>query len=64
MDDSRLWSFEQSLWIEGLDNYPEKVDPEVVMCGPLADRASAYDKADSSPAPCTSAVELMPCPVS
>ena len=34
MDDDRLWGFEQSLWIEGLDNYREKVDPEVVMVLP------------------------------
>jgi hypothetical protein len=34
MDDSRLWSFEQSLWTEGPDNYREKVDPEVVMVLP------------------------------
>lgn len=34
MDDERLWGFEQSLWIEGPDNYREKVDPEVVMVLP------------------------------
>ena len=34
MDDDRLWGFEQSLWIEGPDNYREKVDPEVVMVLP------------------------------
>jgi len=34
MDDTRLWSFEQSLWTEGPDNYREKVDPEVVMVLP------------------------------
>ena len=34
MDDDRLWSFEQSLWIEGPDNYREKVDPDVIMVLP------------------------------
>lgn len=34
MDDSRLWSFEQSLWTEGPDNYREKVDADVVMVLP------------------------------
>lgn len=34
MEDERLWSFEQSLWTEGPDNYREKVDPEVVMVLP------------------------------
>lgn len=34
MDDNRLWSFEQSLWTEGSDNYREKVDREVVMILP------------------------------
>ncbi|WP_267386965.1 DUF4440 domain-containing protein [Sphingomonas sp. GC_Shp_3] len=34
MDDDRLWSFEQSLWTEGPDNYREKVDAEVVMVLP------------------------------
>jgi len=34
MDDDRLWDFERSLWIEGPDNYREKVDPEVVMVLP------------------------------
>lgn len=34
MDDSRLWSFEESLWTEGPDNYREKVDGEVVMVLP------------------------------
>jgi hypothetical protein len=34
MDDNRLWSFEQSLWTEGPDNYREKVDPEVQMALP------------------------------
>jgi hypothetical protein len=34
MDDDRLWSFEQSLWTEGPDNYRKKVDGEVVMVLP------------------------------
>ncbi|MBB5714944.1 nuclear transport factor 2 family protein [Sphingomonas aerophila] len=34
MDDDRLWSFEQSLWTEGPDNYREKVDDQVVMVLP------------------------------
>lgn len=34
MDDERLWGFEQSLWIEGPDNYREKVDDEVLMVLP------------------------------
>ena len=34
MDDERLWGFEQSLWLEGPDNYREKVDPAVVMVLP------------------------------
>ena len=34
MDDDRLWGFEQSLWIEGSDNYREKVDSDVVMVLP------------------------------
>ncbi|WP_267397147.1 MULTISPECIES: DUF4440 domain-containing protein [unclassified Sphingomonas] len=34
MDDTRLWSFEQSLWTEGAENYSEKVDQEVVMVLP------------------------------
>ena len=35
MDDDRLWGFEQSLWLEGEDNYREKVDPEVQMVLPV-----------------------------
>ena len=35
MDDDRLWGFEQSLWLEGEDNYREKVDPEVQMVLPM-----------------------------
>ncbi len=34
MDDDRLWGFEQSLWLEGEENYREKVDPEVQMVLP------------------------------
>ena len=34
MQDDRLWGFEQSLWLEGRDNYKEKVDSEVVMVLP------------------------------
>lgn len=34
MDDTRLWTFEESLWTEGPDNYREKVDAEVVMALP------------------------------
>ena len=34
MDDTRLWSFEESLWTEGPDNYRDKVDAEVVMVLP------------------------------
>lgn len=35
MDDDRLWGFEQSLWLEGEENYREKVDPEVQMVLPM-----------------------------
>ena len=31
MDDDRLWGFEQSLWLEGPDNYRAKVSDDVVM---------------------------------
>lgn len=34
MDDERLWGFEQSLWIEGPENYREKVDDQVLMVLP------------------------------
>ena len=34
MDDDRLWGFEQSLWLDGPDNYREKVDGAVVMMLP------------------------------
>lgn len=34
MEDDRLWGFEQSLWIEGPDNYREKVSDEVLMVLP------------------------------
>lgn len=34
MQDDRLWGFEQSLWLEGRDNYREKVDADVVMVLP------------------------------
>jgi hypothetical protein len=34
MDDDRLWGFEQSLWLEGEDNYREKVDRQVQMVLP------------------------------
>lgn len=34
MDDERLWSFEESLWTGGPDNYREKVDNEVIMALP------------------------------
>jgi hypothetical protein len=34
MDDDRVWSFEQSLWTDGAENYHEKVDAEVVMVLP------------------------------
>ena len=34
MDDDRLWGFEQSLWLEGADNYREKVSPDVIMVLP------------------------------
>ena len=34
MDDDRLWGYEQSLWIEGPENYREKVDAQVVMVLP------------------------------
>lgn len=34
MQDDRLWGFEQSLWLQGRENYREKVDPEVVMILP------------------------------
>lgn len=36
MDDERIWSFEQSLWTQGLDNYREKVDEQVLMVLPRA----------------------------
>ena len=45
MDDDRLWGFEQSLWIEGPDNYREKVDPEVVMVLPRAPFVFAGEEA-------------------
>ncbi|WP_375402116.1 DUF4440 domain-containing protein [uncultured Sphingomonas sp.] len=35
MDDDRLWGFEQSLWLEGEENYREKVDAEVRMVLPM-----------------------------
>lgn len=35
MDDDRLWGFEQSLWLEGEDNYREKVDAQVQMVLPM-----------------------------
>lgn len=34
MNDERVWSFEQSLWTEGPDNYREKVDEAVLMVLP------------------------------
>ena len=34
MDDQRIWSFEQSLWTEGRENYQEKVDEQVLMVLP------------------------------
>ena len=34
MQDDRLWGFEQSLWLEGRENYREKVDAEVVLVLP------------------------------
>lgn len=34
MDDERLWGFEQSLWLEGEENYREKVDAQVQMVLP------------------------------
>ena len=34
MEDDRLWGFEQSLWIEGPDNYHEKVAEDVLMVLP------------------------------
>lgn len=34
MQDDRLWGFEQSLWLEGRENYREKVDSEVLMVLP------------------------------
>ncbi|SEN61597.1 hypothetical protein SAMN05192583_3158 [Sphingomonas gellani] len=45
MDDDRLWGFEQSLWIEGPENYREKVDPEVVMVLPRPPFVLAGDAA-------------------
>lgn len=34
MEDTRIWSFEESLWTEGRENYQEKVDDQVVMVLP------------------------------
>jgi hypothetical protein len=34
MDDDRIWSFEQSLWTEGPDNYREKCDDRILMVLP------------------------------
>jgi hypothetical protein len=34
MEDTRLWSFEHSLWTEGAENYREKVDQDVLMVLP------------------------------
>jgi hypothetical protein len=34
MDDDRIWSFEQSLWTEGPDNYREKCDDQILMVLP------------------------------
>ncbi|WP_174292496.1 DUF4440 domain-containing protein [Sphingomonas bacterium] len=45
MDDDRLWGFEQSLWIEGPENYREKVDAEVVMVLPRPPFAFAGEEA-------------------
>ncbi len=52
MDDERLWSFEESLWTQGPDNYREKVDAEVVMVLPrppfvLTDDAAVAAVADT-----------------
>jgi len=52
MDDERLWSFEESLWTQGPDNYREKVDAEVVMVLPrppfvLAGEAAVSAVADT-----------------
>ena len=45
MDDDRLWGFEQSLWIEGRDNYREKVGPDVVMVLPRPPHVLQGDEA-------------------
>lgn len=34
MDDSRLWAFEESLWVGDADNYRAKVDPHCLMALP------------------------------
>ena len=34
MDDERIWSFEQSLWTEGAENYREKIDDQCLMVLP------------------------------
>jgi hypothetical protein len=34
MDDDRIWSFERSLWVEGPENYHEKIDDQCLMVLP------------------------------
>ena len=34
MDDERVWSFEESLWIGDADHYRELIDPECLMVVP------------------------------
>lgn len=34
MEDSRIWAFEESLWIEGRETYEAKIDAECLMVLP------------------------------
>ena len=45
MQDDRLWGFEQSLWLEGRENYREKVDAQVVMVLPRPPHVLAGEEA-------------------
>ena len=53
MEDERLWSFEHSLWVDGPDNYREKVDGQVLMALPqppfVFAGAQAIDAVASTP---------------
>ena len=34
MDDTRIWTFEESLWTKGRENYQAKIDDECIMVLP------------------------------